>query len=176
MSSDALAKALGTSGQNVRRYEGGHQELTIDWLERFAHALGVRPDELLVKEVNTSPRSWRNEVEPTDAGNVPAVRHALSEKGIGLYKVISDSVAESGIPPGEIITVDESNHASPQTGDIVLISMMTPARSEILALRAFMAPSLLVTNRRGPNVAIRVDDASVAIAIKGVVIRRTPQR
>jgi transcriptional regulator with XRE-family HTH domain len=174
LSSDALAKLVHTSGANVRRYETGDQELTLEWLHRFAQALRVHPNDLLLE---VGPQiEWRNEVEPTNAGYPEAIQLALSHKKIGIYKVLADSVADCGILPDETITVDEGQEAitAAQTGDIVLVSMESRSRPEkMLALRVFVGPALLTTNRRGHNVAIRLDDASVSIALMGVVIRST---
>lgn len=42
-----LADAMGTTPQTVQRLETDNMTVSTKWLERFAKALGVRPDELL---------------------------------------------------------------------------------------------------------------------------------
>jgi transcriptional regulator with XRE-family HTH domain len=52
LTQEALANLLGTSKMNVSRYETGKQDLTIDWMRRFAEALGCEPAEILSDQDN----------------------------------------------------------------------------------------------------------------------------
>ena len=47
MTSDMLGQELGASGSTVRRLELGQQALTVEWLNRIAQILMVRPVDLL---------------------------------------------------------------------------------------------------------------------------------
>lgn len=54
---EQLAKKMKTSGQQVQRKETGERGVTLEWLQRFAKALGCEPWELMggdsLKPVNT---------------------------------------------------------------------------------------------------------------------------
>lgn len=47
LSQEALGELLSTSKQQVGRYENGKQELTLEWMRRFASALGCSPADIL---------------------------------------------------------------------------------------------------------------------------------
>jgi transcriptional regulator with XRE-family HTH domain len=62
LSSNQLGKLLGTSGQNVRRYEIGDQELTLDWLDRFAAVLGCLPADLTSARFKVQGKEYNKEL------------------------------------------------------------------------------------------------------------------
>ena len=47
LSQQALGDLVGTTGQQVGRLESGERRLSLDWIERFASALGCGPHELI---------------------------------------------------------------------------------------------------------------------------------
>lgn len=52
LSQEALGARLGTSKMQVSRYERGEQDLTLEWMRRFASALDCSPADLLTDEDN----------------------------------------------------------------------------------------------------------------------------
>jgi transcriptional regulator with XRE-family HTH domain len=169
-----LAERMGVNQQDISRYDRGDSELTVEWLHRFAKALGVHPMDL-IDQVAMS--NLRDEVEPVTAtGLSRAVLAIAAKKRTHLYAVLADSVAAAGddLQPGE---VDETE--TPKTGDIVLVSVgrKTAGSPEDThrVLRQFLEPNSLVTNRPGPgNLIIGLDDPEWSIVILGVVMRHPP--
>ncbi len=53
---------------------------------------------------------------------------------------------------------------------LVAIDLEQNDNGRVLALRQFVAPSLLVTNRDGPHLAIRSNDPSIPIELIGLVL------
>lgn len=43
-----LGKRMGTSAQQIERLEKGQRNLTVDWIDKAADALGVRPADLII--------------------------------------------------------------------------------------------------------------------------------
>ena len=100
-------------------------------------------------------------------GGPNAARTAVRRKGIEVYRVERSSLGAVGINPGDIVTVDESPEAisDVESGAVVLVDI-----EGALALRQYLRPGLIVTNRSGTNVALRLDDRSVRSRLVGVVI------
>lgn len=46
-SQEELARAIGTTNQQIGRLENGQRKLTVDWMNRLAPALGCLPSDLL---------------------------------------------------------------------------------------------------------------------------------
>ena len=162
-SSDHLATLVGVSGATIRRLELGDTKLTVDWMRTLSEALGCAPTDLLVLAAiaETEP-----EVVSYDGGP-NAARTAVRRKGIEVYRVERSSLGAVGINPGDIVTVDESPEAisDVESGAVVLVDI-----EGALALRQYLRPGLIVTNRSGTNVALRLDDRSVRSRLVGVVI------
>jgi transcriptional regulator with XRE-family HTH domain len=168
MSQVELARLLGTTQQQVSRYEKGEHELTVDWMRRFSKALGVPPMELIS---NAAMAGLIDDVEPLTGGQYSAVVAITAAKGTHLYRVLTDSVARRGIPLGAIIGVDRT--ATPKTGDIVLVEMSTAEDSDpntYCMLWQYAQPDLLHTNRAGFNIIVNLDDPMLHIRVLGVVI------
>jgi transcriptional regulator with XRE-family HTH domain len=165
LTQEQLAERVGTSGNHIWRLETGRSRLTQSWMTRLAEALACSPADLIANVVAAEVTS---DVELLD-GNDAIVR-AIAMRGLRAYRVIQRSVINTGIAPGDVITVDESDHvaAHPRMGDIVLVEI-GPARSRVL--RQFIPPTMLVTNRTGANLAIDLSDPSVTPRIVGVVLR-----
>ena len=56
----------------------------------------------------------------------------------------------------------------PRVGDIVLCAAGKP---EVRVLRQFLPPGLVVTNRPGANLALRLDDPDTPVRLLSVVVR-----
>jgi transcriptional regulator with XRE-family HTH domain len=162
-----LAGRVGTSSVQIGRLEKGERRLTLEWLHKISQALECSPAELISNRVLVDPT---DEVIPATL-SLAGVAAAIASKGLMVYEVVSGSVVETGLMPGSTITVDESKEAVAgiRTGDIVLVEIHDPSA---LALRVYVHPCLLVTHRPGSiNTAIRTDDRSLRITVKGVVVR-----
>ena len=165
LSREQLAEKTGTTGNHIWRLESGRTKLTHEWMTRLAEALACTPADLIANVVVAE--SSIDEVEDVDGD---AVTLAIAKRGLKVYRVLSRSVINAGIAPGDVITVDrgESAIANPRIGDIVLVEI-GPSRNRVL--RQFIPPAMLVTNRGGANLAINLDDPSVEPTIIGVVLR-----
>lgn len=165
-----LAARVGTSPQQVGRHERGERRLTIQWVQRYAQALDVTASEIMGAPELTSTRS---EVEPASVDGMPglsSLSNVLAQRSLRLYRVVQSMVPDSGVHTGDIITIDESD-ASRQmatSGDVVLASL---GGGDILILRVFVAPHMLVTNMPGTrNTVLRLDDRSADIRLVGRAI------
>ena len=52
LSQEGLAELLGCSKMQISRLENGKNDLTLTWMKRIAHVLGVEPADLLTEEDN----------------------------------------------------------------------------------------------------------------------------
>lgn len=165
-----LAERIGTTGAQISRLELGQRKLTEDWMRKLALALDVHPAELLAA---ASYADIHTDVEPADPQS--AIARALSKQGFRVYTVIGDSVENLGISYDDIIAVDCRREAvaNLQSGRVVLVRMERDNREPVLALRQFVAPSLIHTNRQGANVILNLRDADLGLnlSIMGVVVR-----
>jgi len=166
LSVDEVAERAGTSGTQIRRLETGTRRLTVDWMQRLAEALECSPADLIATALIAGAE---NEVEPADM-HIGSLATAIARKGLKLYRVTGGAVTEAGIQPGDLVAVDENPSviAAVQTGDIVLVKISAPP---MLVLRQYMRPGLIITNRLGANIAIRLDDRSVHLSVVGVLVR-----
>ena len=168
MSSNELARLVGTTGATIRRLETGVMELTVSYMTRIAEALGVTPADLISV---AAIAGFKDDVLAIEAQGPLA--QALALKSMRFYRVISDAVSMSGVTLGSEIVVDQSESAiaAAKAGDIVLVQVDTRSGS-LLALRVFVPPTLVVTNRHRSNAAVRLGvDADVKTRIAGVVVR-----
>lgn len=164
-----LGERMGVSEQQVARYERGDRRLTIQMMARFAATLNVTPAELVAGM--PVGQEDQPELEIATVDGVPGLMAAIATRGLKVYRVRRSLVTDAGIVDGQIITVDESDEAkaTAKTGDIVVAGYQS---SDVMILRQYVAPSLLVTNMPGPhNDIIRLDDVSVRARILGVVIK-----
>lgn len=165
LSAEELAVRVNTSPQQIGRLENGARRLTVDWMHAIAAALECSPADLIA---NVIVGDAKDEVEPAviDGG----ITNAIAKKGLKLYRVVHSSLSEIDVNAGDLLTIDESSDAIATINDasVVLVQMADP---QILVLRQYLRPGLLVTNRPGVNVAVRTNDRSVALSIRGVVIR-----
>ena len=166
---EVLADRVGTTQQQLGRLEKETRRLTRDWMEKIAIALDVRPNELftdddILADVSTSDLSTVSDE------TVGGIAQALARRGLRVYRVEADSVTDSGLERGKIITVDETpagiNDA--KTGDIVVVE--AGSESKQVLLRVFVRPSLVTTNRATNNSCFRLDNPAMEAHIRGVVI------
>jgi transcriptional regulator with XRE-family HTH domain len=164
LTQEALADLVGTTANHIWRLESGATKLTQEWMERLSEVLNCHPADLIA---NVVAAEVAVEVEPMESSPVVA---AIASRGLRVYRVTERSVVNLGIGPGDVITVDESPEAvaNPKGLDVVLVEI-GPERKR--ALRQFVPPSMLVTNRGGANLAIDLSDPTVNPTIVGVVLR-----
>lgn len=157
-----LADMMGVSKQDVSRYERGYTPLNMEWLIKFAQSLNVHPQDLL----NIAAMSAAaDEVVELPAEQVGPTYSALRRRGISVFKVLAESVADAGIKPGDVVSVDLQS-PDMKTGDVIVARV-----NDHLVIRQFVAPRTLLINGAGPPIAIRTDDSSVKVELVGVVIR-----
>lgn len=168
LSMDELAERLGTSRQQVSKHELGLRRLTIQWLQRYAMALGVTPADIMAAPDLVDPRS---EVEPATIEGMQQLSRIIASRGLTLYRVVKSRLTDIGISDGAMLTVDSTAAAiaAAKAGDVVVVRL---AGTEILLLRQYMPPNTLITHEPGlHNTLMRLDDRSVRIEIVGVVVR-----
>jgi transcriptional regulator with XRE-family HTH domain len=165
MTQQELADLMGVNKKDVSRYETGFSTLNIEWMQRFARALRVHPQDLLNIVAMSASADEVVALPPEDVGITYA---ALKARGIVGYKVLGDAVAETGVAPGQIIFVDttQTDPACFPAGALVLASI-----NGHLVLRQYMPPRKLITNSASVDVVARLDDPNIDIAILGTLIR-----
>lgn len=169
LTQDELGQRVGSDAQMVGRHERGERKLTLQWMARYAMALGVTPAEIMGAADIIEPTT---EVEAATIDGMPGVSEAIALRGLKLYRVIRSQVSDAGIATDSLITVDTTPEAIGRAtaGDLVLLRVGT---SEVLLLRQFVPPALVMTNMPGPrNTIMRMDDRSSPLDMIGVVIRR----
>jgi transcriptional regulator with XRE-family HTH domain len=92
LSQEALANLLGTSKMNVSRYETGKQDLTVEWMRRFAEALGCEAAELLSDSDN--PMRLR----PSERQLITRYRAASAERQDDLRRVAETLIPFTPMP------------------------------------------------------------------------------
>lgn len=174
LSADQLAAILKppTSGAQIRRLEVGARKLTEEWMRRIAGALEVNPTDLLE---NASLAELCNEIEPISPKGMSNVARALANhRQMRLYRVKVPNLVDSGLARGQVFLADESPNALDHvgTGTIAVVELR-PRHSlttKYVAARIFIAPDLFVTNRPGNNLALKLNDLSIAVSVIGVMV------
>ena len=96
-----------------------------------------------------------------------------------LWKVTADSLASLGIHEGDVRLFDHSPEATaaPKTGSVVLVHISDREDSEksTTILRQYVHPDLIVTNRPGTNIAVRLDHPNFVGRVTGVMIEDDPE-
>lgn len=163
-----LAERMGTTQQTVGRLENEKRRLRKDWLEKFADALEVTIEDLLDDPKRTIKAP---DISPVDDETVGSIALALATRGLRVYRVDADSVAESGILPGSLITLDETAQSieSARTGDIVAVESGLGDKRTLL--RVLVRPCLVTTNRPNRNSVFRIDNPAMDAKLIGVVVR-----
>lgn len=93
-----LARAMGTSPQQVERLEKGQRKLSQDWIERAATALGVQPAEIIARDfaVSTLPDMPRTVTASDDDGAI-VVRQVDLSYAMGDGTSLEDYPEEVGV-------------------------------------------------------------------------------
>lgn len=169
-SREDLAAASNTTATQIGRLETGTRRLTEDWMRVLASALGVQPADLLV---SAALATIRHEIEPAQPTGLANVARALSSRSMKLYRVLENSLEDAGIRAGHVFLADEAPDVGQRikTGDVVVCRLKKRGSdTSALAIRMFVAPDMLVTNRNGNNIAIKLNDLSIDATIVGVVV------
>jgi transcriptional regulator with XRE-family HTH domain len=163
---EQLGKEAGTTGATISRLEGGERKLTVEWMQKIAHALKVAPTDLLD---NAALAEIAPDIEPAEVAALGKALIAAAKHGVRFYKVVGKSVERTGIVPDEVIAVDHAPDALAvaANGDVLVVAM---GKDETLCLRQFLAPDLLATNRHGTNVMIGIG-GTVPAKVLGIVMR-----
>lgn len=169
LTQEQLAGRLGTLPQQVGKHERGERRLTIQWMQRYAAALEVAPADLISSDM---PLDMQSDVELATVDQMPGVSAAIATRGLRIYRVLQSFISDAGMTSGTYITVDESPEtvAKAAAGDVVIAEIVG---TDVLLLRQFVPPATLITNRAGHrNTLQRLDDRSVPMRLRGVVISR----
>lgn len=160
-----LAQRVGTADSTISRLGHGERKLTVEWMQRISEALGVSPTDLIA----SMGQEAQADIEPAVIEGLGKAALAAAKHGVRFYKVIGNSVEQTGIVPGDVIGVDHIENANQAavSGDVVVAKIRG-----ILVLRHFLQPNLLVTNYNGANYVVMVGDRTLgAEIIIGIVMR-----
>lgn len=168
MSRRDLGDAVGVTEHTIRRYEKGEISVSLPMLTKIATALHCDPADLVASGLADAA----SDAEPADSpAGLPRLADLLGKKGLRLYRVLTEVLADAGIRRGEQIVVDETEAAiaARRAGDVLIVKTETP---NLLLLRQYLPPRLLVTNRFGAdNSTLKLDDKTIPLAVLGVVVR-----
>ena len=164
-----LADLVGVSEATIGRWEKGEIGIAPNRLAPLAQALQVDIGDLFVRGVHPAAS---NDIEITEApGGSAQLGAALGSRGLRFYRVITDVLSDTGIVPGDVIAVDTTPAAISGAidGDAVVVRVRT---LDILLLRQFLRPALIVTNRWGvQQSAVKLTDRTLQLEIVGVMLR-----
>ena len=161
-----LGKLLGASYKTVERLEETERSISTKWLAKLAEIFDCSMADLLVGGITAETEP--DAVLAVPGPGTPRVSSSAQRRG-NLYRVLTDVLAETGLRVGQHILVDETEAAIYErgAGDTLLLRVSTP---NILILRQFVPPALLVTNRFGAhNTTLKLHDRTVPIDIVGVL-------
>lgn len=167
-----LAEMIGTTQETISRLETGRRKLTHDWMRVIAKALGVTPADLI-----TAPelQDVLEDAAPHADTFERHVSRAIQARNLALWRVTTDALENIGLTPGNVRLFDlsEAAIANVRTGDVVLLELRDARRSSPpkMVLRQFVAPNLIVTNRRATNIAVSMDHHHFTAHIVGVMVR-----
>jgi phage repressor protein C with HTH and peptisase S24 domain len=91
----ALAEQIGTDASTVNKLEKGRMQLTERWLVEIANALGVSPNDLLIREAPTSSDRGFDFVAETPAGERRAieVKHRAGKTEVRTAEIEAPALA-----------------------------------------------------------------------------------
>lgn len=167
-----LAEMVGTTQETISRLETGRRKLTHDWMRLIAKALGVTPADLI-----TAPelQDVLEDVEPHTSALEPHVSRAIQARNLATWRITTDALENIGLEPGGVRLFDLSDAAiaAVRTGDVVLLELRDTRRDvpPKMVLRQFVAPNLIITNRRSTNIAVSMDHRHFTAHIVGVMVR-----
>jgi transcriptional regulator with XRE-family HTH domain len=169
-----VADAVGSTTTTIQRMEKGEVDLVHPLLAPVATALGVGWLDCLGATLPVAESQLAESAAPF----TPPAGHMLQSAPVrsteALFEARDDSLSALGILPGDVVLFDLSAKAVKDlaTGDIVIAQAYGPTlTSAVTVMRQFVAPALLITNRRhGPQSVIDIDASDVAV--KGVARQR----
>ena len=160
-----LAASLGTDQGTVSRLEKGEQDLTPDWQQRLAKALGLTWGIEVCRLADIA--GIRDDVRP--------YREKMKE-GLRKYHVVTDILSLAGIPQGSTILVSspgDGEFIDPEelsVGDRVIAKATSVSDTgHGLILREVVARKLLSTRGRGMQIAIDFNDPDLKFQVIGTV-------
>jgi transcriptional regulator with XRE-family HTH domain len=166
LSTTALAEAIGTTQATISRLEKSEMALTLAWMQKIAAALDCTVGDLAgTSEIPATSA----DVVPIPIEDMPEIANGLARRNIVLYSVAGHALDAIGLTPGTVITVDKSitDWAAIKNGDPVVVCNRLDTEPH-LALRQFLAPGLLVTNRSGGGNSVI---STAHIDLVGLVLR-----
>jgi transcriptional regulator with XRE-family HTH domain len=170
LTGEQLAERVGTTQGQIHKLESGKRRLTVEWMQRIAKALNVRPIDLIQTALAAG---LQDDIEPLDpAGN--ALLKAIASRGLKFYAVISDAMARRGYAIGDAILVDGTQVDAIPDGATVVVRLSAEGLSAF-CLRQFAAPTLLLTNRPSQNELVDMEDTPLEVELVGVVVERIEQ-
>jgi transcriptional regulator with XRE-family HTH domain len=140
-----LAGLTGISESHLSRVEAGARGLRLSKLQLVARHLGVKPADLVGEEqVSLIP-----DLAPYTPPKGSAMEKAFEPSTQKIYKVLTGVLSELGITAGDPIVADESQKALKSlTSEQIVVVKVKPGKDqeEILMLRQYVRPNLLITN------------------------------
>lgn len=171
MSAAELAELAGTSQPQITRLENGERRLTEDWLRRLAKALDVEPADIIAA---VTIAELSEEAVPYDPPETRNVSGALARRNLVFWRIDCNSLEQLGIEAGAVrlfdMNADAVEHV--QTGDVVVVQCVDLRRAgkARTLVRQFVAPNLLVTNRRSGNSVVTLVNDAFEAHIRGVML------
>jgi transcriptional regulator with XRE-family HTH domain len=169
-----LAALVGTSQPQIHRLESGARKLTVDWMRRIARSLDCSPADLIAAP---TLEEFADDAVSCIPESMTHFSGALASKNLGMFMMASDALEQIGVPRNTTIMVDMSEEAikNVQTGDVVIAELHDKSHQlkSTTVIRQYIAPGMLITNRRGANFAVNMSNANFEAHIKGV---RVPER
>lgn len=169
-----VANDVGSTTTTIQRMERGDVELVHPLLESVAAALGVGWLDLL----GVASQSALTGLAESGAPFAAKPDDALAPDRLGAhespFEMRDDSLSKIGIASGDVLIFDVSAKAvrDVATGDVVVAQVYGPGiANAVTVIREYVAPSLLITNRRrGRQDVLDLDE--IDAAIKGVATKR----
>lgn len=171
LTQEQLGKLVGRSKYVIGRIEEGKTPLKVEMARKLADAL-----EVPLPDIFTEPRvsDFQEEAAPYVSQGESQIIRAIRRRNLEPWTIKSDSLEALGIRPGDMRLFDHGQEAvdSVRTGDVVIVQLYD-RKDPMLAttvIRQFVAPGLIVTNRKGTNLAMTLDNPSFEGVIKGVMV------
>ncbi len=144
-----VAGQVGLSEGHMSRVEAGTRGLRFAKLDRLARVLGVPVAEL----AGGIEMRCTSDVAPYYPPKGSVIEKALSSSTQRMYRVLTNVLNEIKIVANDLIVV-ETNPKSfnkIENGKALIISILDEKGNEVLLLRQYIAPYLLITNSNDEN-------------------------
>ena len=170
LSQAQLAERMGLHQQAVHRLESGQHELKAQHLKAYARALGVRPIDILPRDMVDAPpgaggglfemdEGWeglpandrvrrRKPAPKPETASVSTLPRALGMapealERLHVWTLDSPALEGAGLRRGDVLLVDRDR--TPAPGDIVCAALLGAGRSQTV-FRLYQPPFLLTAN------------------------------